>query len=117
MNTVTLAILGMLGGYEVLGILAIVLVLFGAKKVPELAKGLGTGIKEFKKATSDVTSDLQRAIEDDYEAPAESRHSTRSRSHKAAHASHDEDEAGHSSEQANAAAAKRSDAERHDSTA
>ncbi len=42
-------------------ILAVVLVLFGAKKLPELAKGLGTGIKEFKKATREVTDEIQNA--------------------------------------------------------
>ncbi|HAV65534.1 MAG TPA: twin-arginine translocase TatA/TatE family subunit [Verrucomicrobiales bacterium] len=62
MNTLTFA---MLGYTEVLLILAVVLILFGAKKIPELAKGLGSGIKEFKKATRDVQEDLQRAIEDD----------------------------------------------------
>jgi sec-independent protein translocase protein TatA len=40
-----------LGGGEIILILAIVLILFGAKRLPELAKGLGQGIKEFKKAT------------------------------------------------------------------
>ena len=48
---------GMLGGWEIILILAVVLILFGAKKLPELAKGLGTGIKEFKKATREVTDD------------------------------------------------------------
>ena len=61
-----LAVFG-LGGWEVILILAVVLVLFGAKKLPELAKGLGQGIKEFKKATNEVTSEIQRAAEtDDY---------------------------------------------------
>jgi len=45
---------GMIGGWELILILSVVLILFGAKKLPELAKGLGTGIKEFKKATRDV---------------------------------------------------------------
>ena len=40
-----------LGGWEMILILAVVLLLFGARKLPELAKGLGQGIKEFKKAT------------------------------------------------------------------
>jgi sec-independent protein translocase protein TatA len=44
-----------LGGGEIILILAIVLILFGAKKLPELAKGLGQGIKEFKKATHNVS--------------------------------------------------------------
>ena len=60
MNTV---ILGMLNGWEIVLILAVVLVLFGAKKLPELARGLGQGIKEFKKATREVTDELQSAIE------------------------------------------------------
>ena len=61
-----LAVFG-LGGWEVILILAVVLVLFGAKKLPELARGLGQGIKEFKKATNEVTSEIQRAADaDDY---------------------------------------------------
>jgi sec-independent protein translocase protein TatA len=51
-----------LGGGEIILILALVLILFGAKKLPELAKGLGTGIKEFKKATRDVTDEMQSAM-------------------------------------------------------
>lgn len=54
-----------LGGWEIILILAVVLILFGAKKLPELAKGLGQGIREFKKASSEVTSELQRAAEED----------------------------------------------------
>lgn len=54
----------MLGGWEIVLILAVVLILFGAKKLPELAKGLGTGIKEFKKATRDVTDELSNAMDD-----------------------------------------------------
>lgn len=45
---------GMLGGWEIVLILAVVLLLFGARKLPELAKGLGQGIREFKKASRDV---------------------------------------------------------------
>jgi sec-independent protein translocase protein TatA len=54
---------GMLNMWEIVLILAVVLVLFGAKKLPELARGLGQGIKEFKKATRDVTEELHNAIE------------------------------------------------------
>ena len=53
----------MLGGWEIILILAVVLILFGAKKLPELAKGLGTGIKEFKKATREVTDELSTAMD------------------------------------------------------
>jgi sec-independent protein translocase protein TatA len=52
---------GIFGGWEIILILAVVLILFGAKKLPELAKGLGTGIKEFKKATREVTDEIQNA--------------------------------------------------------
>lgn len=61
MNTMFAA---MLGGWEIVLILAVVLLLFGAKKLPELAKGLGTGIKEFKKATREVTDEIQNAADD-----------------------------------------------------
>jgi len=54
----------MLGGWEIVLILAVVLILFGAKKLPELAKGLGSGIKEFKKATREVTDEISSAMDD-----------------------------------------------------
>jgi len=53
-----------LGGGEIILILALVLILFGAKKLPELAKGLGTGIKEFKKATREVTDEVANAMDE-----------------------------------------------------
>ena len=58
------ATFAMLNGWEIVLIMAVVLVLFGAKKLPELARGLGTGIKEFKKATRDVTDELQSAMDE-----------------------------------------------------
>jgi sec-independent protein translocase protein TatA len=59
-----------LGGGEIILILALVLILFGAKKLPELAKGLGTGIKEFKKATRDVTDEIHTAMDQTPQSPA-----------------------------------------------
>jgi sec-independent protein translocase protein TatA len=53
-----------LGGWEIVLILAVVLILFGARKLPELAKGLGQGIKEFKKATREVTDEINNAADD-----------------------------------------------------
>ncbi|HTV39452.1 MAG TPA: twin-arginine translocase TatA/TatE family subunit [Candidatus Sulfotelmatobacter sp.] len=58
-----LAVLG-LGPWEIVLILAVVLILFGAKRLPELAKGLGSGIKEFKKATREVSEEIQNAAQD-----------------------------------------------------
>jgi sec-independent protein translocase protein TatA len=43
---------GFLGGPELLIVLVIILLLFGAKRIPELARGLGTGMREFRKGTS-----------------------------------------------------------------
>ncbi|MEC5164781.1 sec-independent protein translocase protein TatA [Flavobacterium sp. PL11] len=45
--------MGSLGVTEILVILAVVLLLFGGKKIPELMKGLGSGIKEFKNASKE----------------------------------------------------------------
>lgn len=64
---------GMLGGWEIILILAVVLILFGAKKLPELAKGLGTGIKEFKKATREVTEEMTNAMDDNNPPPSQKR--------------------------------------------
>ena len=45
--------LGMIGGPQVILIIAVVLLLFGGRKIPELMKGLGSGIKEYKNATKE----------------------------------------------------------------
>jgi len=45
--------MGKLGGWEILIIVLVILLLFGGKKIPELMKGLGSGIKEFKDASKD----------------------------------------------------------------
>ncbi len=45
------------GGYEWILILIVVLVLFGGRKIPELMRGLGRGVKEFKEGVSDINSD------------------------------------------------------------
>lgn len=54
--------LGMLGWNEILIIAIIILVLFGGRKIPELMRGLGTGIKEFKDATKDPKEEEQEEI-------------------------------------------------------
>ncbi len=50
---------GNLGMGEILGILVIVLLLFGAKRIPEIAGSMGKGIREFKKSINDVQSSVQ----------------------------------------------------------
>src|SRR5436190_13283732 len=47
------AMFAMLNGWEIVAILGVVMIMFGAKKLPELARGLGQGIKEFKKASTE----------------------------------------------------------------
>lgn len=59
----TLAIFG-LGGPEIALILFLILLLFGAKRLPELARGFGKSIREFKKATSEVESDIRTSIDE-----------------------------------------------------
>jgi len=48
-----------ISGPEIMVILLIVVMLFGAKKIPELAQGLGKGMKEFKKATDDIKKEIK----------------------------------------------------------
>jgi sec-independent protein translocase protein TatA len=57
----TLLFLGNLGGGEIFLILAVVLLFFGAKKLPELARGLGKGIREFKDASREVRENIEKA--------------------------------------------------------
>ena len=46
------------GGGQIILILVLILIFFGARRIPELAKGLGQGIKEFKKATREVSDEI-----------------------------------------------------------
>ncbi len=55
------------GSQELLIILAIVIILFGAKKIPDLAKGLGKGIKDFKKAVKEDEEESVAAANDKIE--------------------------------------------------
>lgn len=56
--------LGSIGTTEILVILFIVLLLFGAKKIPELARGLGRGIREFKDATKEIKKNIEEEVQD-----------------------------------------------------
>ena len=56
---------GMPGGTEWIVIFLAILLLFGAKRLPELAKGLGKSIREFKKATSEVEDSIRDAIREE----------------------------------------------------
>ncbi len=49
-----------LGAPEIILIVAVVLVFFGAKKIPELAQGIGKGLREFRKAAHDIQEDIEK---------------------------------------------------------
>ncbi len=53
---------GNIGGSELFLILLVILVFFGAKKLPELAKGLGQGIREIRKAAKDVQEEVDKEV-------------------------------------------------------
>ncbi|MBF6641450.1 twin-arginine translocase TatA/TatE family subunit [Flavobacterium sp. J49] len=59
MNFLTI-FLGEFGMPQILLVLAVILLLFGGKKIPELMKGLGSGVKEFKKAAKDDTTEPKK---------------------------------------------------------
>ena len=54
----------MLGTTEIIIILVIVLLLFGGRKLPELARGLGLGLREFKNASRDIKKEVENATDE-----------------------------------------------------
>jgi sec-independent protein translocase protein TatA len=57
--------MGNIGTQELIIILIIVLLLFGAKRIPEIARSMGHGIREFKKATREISANVNPKDEDD----------------------------------------------------
>ena len=53
-----------LGTGEIIAIVAVILLLFGGKKIPELMRGLGKGVKSFKQGMNEVEDELKKPIED-----------------------------------------------------
>ncbi len=64
-NMSTLNLLGPIGGPELIIIALIVLLLFGGKKIPELMKGLGKGVRNFKDGLKDVEDEITKDVNDD----------------------------------------------------
>lgn len=60
----TLGFFQNIGGGGMILIILVILLLFGAKRIPELARGLGRGIREFKDATKDIQNDLEEGMKD-----------------------------------------------------
>lgn len=57
---------GSFGGMEILIIVMVILLFFGAKRIPELARGIGQGINEFRKASDEIKKELEKGEKDGY---------------------------------------------------
>ena len=53
-----------LGPWEIVLVVLVIIILFGGKKIPELARGLGKGLREFRKTTKDLKDEVNSAAED-----------------------------------------------------
>ena len=60
---------GVFGWQQILIIALILLLLFGGKKIPELMRGLGKGVKEFKDATKDIKQEIEQGAQSDEKKP------------------------------------------------
>lgn len=60
--------MSMPGGFEWIIIVLVILLFFGAKRIPELARGLGKGISEFRKASEDIKKEIEKGKDDIDEA-------------------------------------------------
>ena len=55
----------MIGGWEIFAIVAVIVLLFGGKKIPELMKGIGKGVKSFKQGMNEVEKEIKELDEED----------------------------------------------------
>lgn len=62
-NTLSTFLLSMPGGSEMILIVVVILLIFGGKKIPELMRGLGKGMREFKDAKENVTNEFEKGIQ------------------------------------------------------
>lgn len=61
----TFHLLSILGGQEMIILLVLVLLLFGGKKIPELMRGVGRGIREFQDAKNNVSTEIRKGMNED----------------------------------------------------
>ena len=69
-------LLGVLGTQEIVIILVIVLLLFGGRKIPELMKGLGRGVREFNDAKNNVRQEIENNVNDIKKEPTSTSNTT-----------------------------------------
>ena len=65
MLTDSILLLFNLGTGEIILIVLVVLLLFGGKKIPELMKGLGKGVRSFKKGMNEIEEEIKKPVDDD----------------------------------------------------
>ena len=61
MNVLNIMPLGAFGTWEIVAIVLVILLIFGGKKIPELMRGLGKGVKEFKSGLNEIQEDIDNA--------------------------------------------------------
>jgi len=71
--TLMINLIGIPGGTELIIIVFVILLLFGGRKIPELMKGLGKGIKEFNNAKASIESEIKEGMKEAEKKPVETR--------------------------------------------
>ncbi len=71
MELMILSLLGNLGTTELIIIVFVVLLLFGGKKIPELMKGLGKGVRSFKQGMNDIEEEIKRPVDEEAKGKTE----------------------------------------------
>lgn len=83
--------MGTFGGFEWVIVIMVVLLLFGAKKIPELARGLGQGISEFRKAQDDIKREIDEGAQQGKQTGSQQNNSKEEQNHVSSNSDTDED--------------------------
>lgn len=67
---------GPIGGVEIMVIVLVILLFFGAKRIPELARGIGQGINEFRKASDEIKKEIKEGEKEGYASGAGEKENT-----------------------------------------